>query len=68
MGQERLTAAEIVALRQSCSRTQQEMADHIGVHIRTYQRWEGGECPPSGAALKGLQRLAGELQKRKTDR
>jgi DNA-binding XRE family transcriptional regulator len=40
--------------------SQQEAADHIGVHLRTYQGWEAGRSRPSSA--KKMRALAAFLR------
>jgi transcriptional regulator with XRE-family HTH domain len=43
MAQERQRLAErLRALRQRLGLTQQNMADRLGVHLRSYQQWEYG--------------------------
>jgi DNA-binding transcriptional regulator YiaG len=37
--------------------TQQELARMLGVHLRTVQKWEGGERCPRGPALVALRLL-----------
>lgn len=37
--------------------TQEEMAEELGVSVRTLKRWEGGEVVPSQMAVKGLVEL-----------
>lgn len=36
---------------------QQHVADHLGVAVRSVQRWEAGDASPSPMALKALQDL-----------
>jgi putative transcriptional regulator len=37
--------------------TQSELAKQLGVHLRTVQKWEGGERRPRGPALVALRLL-----------
>ena len=52
-----MTAKEIKALRNKLNMTQQEMADKIGVHRITVNRWEAKVEKPSRMALRNLKRL-----------
>jgi len=36
--------------------TQEEVAKELGVHVRTYRRWEAGSFPPDANELKQLER------------
>lgn len=44
---EKYTPDQIKALREKANHTQQSMADALGLSLRTYQRYEGGEVPVS---------------------
>lgn len=39
----RMTAAEFAAARQTIGMTQMALAERLGVHWRTVQKWEAGE-------------------------
>jgi len=60
---QRLTAAEVRAIREGLGVTAEWLADHIGVQTRTVQRWESGanEIKPFAAeAILTLEALAAE--------
>ncbi len=42
-------------------RTQQDAANELGVAMRTYWRWESGECEPSKAYRRLLQQMGVKL-------
>ena len=52
-----MTKDEIKALRTALKLTQAEMAERLGVHMRTYQQWEYGRRKPSAATVRLLQSL-----------
>jgi DNA-binding transcriptional regulator YiaG len=52
-----LTPTDIDAARVKLGKKQREMAQMLGVDLRTYQRWEYGERPISGPAVLLLQRI-----------
>lgn len=37
--------------RERAKLTQREVAEAVGIQIRTYQKWEGGEVKPDGYNL-----------------
>jgi DNA (cytosine-5)-methyltransferase 1 len=39
------------------SRTQAQIAQHLGIDVRTVRRWEAGECDPPGYLVPALQQL-----------
>lgn len=43
---------QVRALRAERGQTAQQAADAVGVHIRTWYRWELGEVPPDLARLE----------------
>lgn len=47
----------VVALRHSLGMSQEKFADLVGVHLRSVQRWEGGEVDPSPMAMKHMRRV-----------
>lgn len=57
------TAANFRALRELCGVTQQQVADAMGVQIRTVKRWEKGVTPVPDDALAWLrERVIGHTQ------
>lgn len=46
------TTRQIRAMRASRGHSAREAALAVGVHIRTWQRWELGECAPDAARLQ----------------
>ena len=58
-----MEAEEVVSLRKAKGWSQQELADWLGVHRMTVSRWDRGASPPTGAALKALERLAQRAEK-----
>jgi DNA-binding transcriptional regulator YiaG len=38
-----MSPRELMAIRAAAKKKQREMAEILGVNLRTYQRWEGGE-------------------------
>lgn len=40
-----VTSEQLRAARESLGLTQTEVANALGVDLRTYQRWESGEAP-----------------------
>lgn len=51
---------EVLATRQRMGATQEQMAKLMGVHVRTWTRWELGEIPMPEPAAKLLARLERE--------
>ena len=53
-----MTPQRVKAIRKGLGMTLQEASDHVGVHIRTFQKWETPAGPnmrrPRGAAKKVL--------------
>lgn len=41
-----MTPNRVIAMRKALGRTQSECAALAGVHLRTWQKWEGGETSP----------------------
>jgi DNA-binding transcriptional regulator YiaG len=54
---------EIRELRKRLGLTQTEMAERLGVHLRTYQQWEYDRRQPRRPTLKLLQLLKDEADK-----
>ena len=54
------TSANFRALREICGVTQQQVADAMGVQIRTVKRWEKGETPLPDDALAWMRECATE--------
>lgn len=52
------TRIDIRALRDRYGLTQQEIADRMGVGVRSIKRWEGGHVDPSPMALHMIQQWA----------
>jgi putative transcriptional regulator len=52
-----MTPNELKQLRHKLGKTQQEMADLIGVSVSGYRKWEQGQREVKGAALKTLENL-----------
>ena len=46
-----MTADELIEARATLDKVQREMAELLGVDLRTYQRWEGNERNVSGPAV-----------------
>jgi len=63
-----MTAGNVETARFSLSKKQREMAQMLGVDLRTYQRWEYGERPMSGPAVLLLQRILLDHEKMKEKR
>ena len=57
---ETLSKDEVLAIRQRMGATQEQMAALVGVHVRTWTRWELGEIPVPTPAAKLLARLESE--------
>jgi putative transcriptional regulator len=57
-----MTPAEIRAFRQRLGLTQTQMAERLGVHLRTYQQWEYGRRKPRRPTLKLLEILHKEAE------
>ena len=53
----KMTAEEIVKARATLDKVQREMAELLGVDLRTYQRWEGNERSIPGPAVLLLHRI-----------
>lgn len=51
---------EVLAIRQRMGATQEQIAELVGVTVRTWQRWETGEVPVPVTVAKLLVRLEGE--------
>ncbi len=47
----KMTADEIRSIRDKLGKPQREMAELLGVDLRSYQRWEGSERPMPGPAV-----------------
>jgi DNA-binding transcriptional regulator YiaG len=52
-----MTAEEIIQSRATLDKVQREMAELLGVDLRTYQRWEGNERGIPGPAVLLLRRI-----------
>lgn len=61
-----MTPQRVKAIRQKLGMTLAEASDYIGVHIRTWQKWEAPEGPnmrtPRGAARKALEKMEHEAK------
>ena len=55
-------------LRENLDLTQQEMADKIGVTLRTYQYWENGKWKPRAEQMMKLIKLYYESEKKSEGR
>ncbi len=51
-------AIEVLRWRSALDWTQAQAQDHLGVPLRTYQRWELGETPVPGWVLLKMARLS----------
>lgn len=45
-----MTPERIRAIRAKCGMSQSVFADKFGLNVRTLQRWERGDCFPTGAS------------------
>jgi putative transcriptional regulator len=59
-----MTADEVRAIRAGLKMTQSEFAEALGSDLRTVQRWEAGDRRPRGTAVKLLERLRAEVQRK----
>lgn len=50
-------AVRIRAWRIGRGYTQREAADYLGAALQTYQHWEQGRSVPTGAAMRGIERV-----------
>jgi DNA-binding XRE family transcriptional regulator len=46
--------ARLIALRNECGATQQDLANHLGVPVETVQAWEEGAVRPDSPALAAI--------------
>ncbi|GAA4391770.1 helix-turn-helix domain-containing protein [Tsukamurella soli] len=70
MSDDRLTAAEVRAIREGLGVTAEWLANHLGVQTRTVQRWESGQSavkPFAVAAIRRLEAHAEEEVRRLTE-
>jgi DNA-binding transcriptional regulator YiaG len=56
---------ELQAIRDALGLTQEELADHLGVHRVTVARWESGTRAIPEMAVRLLRRIQAEQKKRK---
>lgn len=63
-GGSEMTPQRVKEIRKRLGMTLAEASDHVGVHIRTWQKWETVEGPnsrtPRGAARKVLEKMEHE--------
>ena len=52
-----MTAGEMMTIRNRLEKAQREMAEELGVDLRSYQRWEYGERSIPGPAVKLARRI-----------
>lgn len=50
-------AAEVRAIRESLGQTQEQLAESVGVSVRTFRRWENGEQEVPAVAMNLLRRM-----------
>lgn len=55
---------DVKALRDVMGISQTDLADRLGVHQRTIQRWENAEVDPSPLAVRRLRELHDEHRQR----
>lgn len=55
-----LTAAEVRTIREGLGVTADWLADHLGIQIRTVQRWEAGQNTIKPFAVEALLTLEGQ--------
>jgi DNA-binding transcriptional regulator YiaG len=55
---------EITRRRKALGLTQTELAEAVGVHPITVNRWEVGKATPSGLALRVLSQTLDELERK----
>lgn len=53
-------AVRLRGLREAAGYTQQEVADHVGVVVMTYIRWERGSTEPSFTQLCAIASMFGK--------
>ncbi len=53
----RLSSEEIRAIRARSKLLQREMAERLGVHVRTYRTWEINETGVNGSSARLLKRM-----------
>jgi DNA-binding transcriptional regulator YiaG len=58
----KMSADELKAIRAELRKTQSEMSALLGVTLRGYQNWEGGERTISGPAVLLAQKLYSEYK------
>lgn len=58
-----MSAAEINRIRERLQKKQREMAELLGVDLRTYQRWEANDRNIPGPAVLLAQRLLRDHEK-----
>jgi DNA-binding transcriptional regulator YiaG len=58
-----MTADEINRIREKLDKKQREMADLLGVDLRTYQRWEANERNIPGPAVLLVRRIVNDHEK-----
>lgn len=58
-------AKEFRAIREAATMTQMELADWLGIHWRTVQKYEGGETPIPGPVDRAMRSLAAPAPKGK---
>jgi DNA-binding transcriptional regulator YiaG len=59
----KMTSEELKRIRAALDKTQTEMGQALGVALRSYQQWEGGERSIPGPAVLLARRLLADRQK-----
>jgi DNA-binding transcriptional regulator YiaG len=59
----KMTPDELKRIRATLENTQAEMGQALGVALRSYQQWEGGERSIPGPAVLLARRLLADKQK-----
>ncbi len=52
-----MTPEEMASIREKLEKPQREMAELLGINLRSYQRWEGGERNIPGPAVLLARRI-----------
>jgi transcriptional regulator with XRE-family HTH domain len=59
-----MNSDEIIRRRTALGLTQKELADAVGAHHITVNRWENGKSRPTGVALRALSQALDELEQK----
>ena len=58
-----MKAKQFAAIRAASTKTQKELAEWLGVHLRTVQKWEGNERSIPGPVEKLMKQLDAEFRR-----